>query len=278
VKKIAVQDFQKFKRQNKQFSTLTAYDFTSAQLVDKAGIPLILIGDSAAMVMYGYDTTIPISVEEMLLVSRAVSRGGKSSFVVADMPFMSYQTSVEDAVKNAGRFVKEANVEAVKLEGGKIYCDRIEAIVGAGIPVLAHIGLTPQSFHQMGGYKVQGKDIDSATKLIEDAKAVEIAGAFALVLEGVPAELAKLITETINIPTIGIGAGPSCDGQIQVYHDILGLFGTFVPKHTRQYTQLSETISESLTKYKNEVQEGVFPSEEHSAHISSEIINAVKDK
>lgn len=276
MKKITVQDFQKFKHQTKPFSTLTAYDFTSAQLVDNAGIPLILIGDSAAMVMYGYDTTIPISMDEMLLVSRSVSRGVKTAFVVADMPFMSYQTSVEDAVKNAGRFIKDSGVEAVKLEGGKIYCDRIEAIVGAGIPVLAHIGLTPQSFHQMGGYKVQGKDVESAKKLLVDARAVEEAGAFALVLEGVPAELAKLITDSISIPTIGIGAGPYCDGQIQVYHDILGLFGTFVPKHTHQYSKLSESISEHLVAYKNDVESGQFPSEQHSAHIAMDIINSLQ--
>jgi len=274
--KITIDYFQKLKKSNSMFATLTAYDYTSAMLVDGAEIPLILVGDSAAMVVFGYETTIPVSMDEMVFLVSSVSRGAKRALVVADMPFLSYQVSVENAIFNAGRFIKEANAQAVKLEGGEEYVDRIEAIVNAGIPVIAHIGLTPQSFHQMSGYKVQGKSVSGAEKLIVDAKAVESAGAFALVLEGIPSELAKIVTESISIPTIGIGAGPHCNGQIQVFHDILGMFGTFVPKHTKQYANISTEISRAISCYKKEVEANHFPEDEHSTHLKDSVLDSLK--
>jgi len=270
--KYTINTIQKFKADNKKFATLTAYDYTSAKLLDNAGIPLILVGDSASMVMYGYDTTIPITMDEMIFVVSAVSRGAKNALVVADMPFMSYQTSIEKALENAGRFIKKAGAGAVKLEGGAEAVDTIQSIVGIGIPVMAHIGLTPQSFHQMSGYKIQGKSSEAAEKILSDAIAVEKAGAFAVVLEGIPAELSKKITETISIPTIGIGAGPYCDGQIQVFHDILGLFDTFVPKHAKQFANISELINSAVINYKNDVASGDFPSESHYVSIDKKML------
>ena len=277
MKKITIDTIRSLKGVNSSFATLTAYDFTSAKLVDQAGIPLILVGDSAAMVVYGYDTTIPVSMDEMIFLVASVARGVNAALVVADMPFMSYQISVENAIFNAGRFIKEANAQAVKLEGGIISADRITGIVNAGIPVMAHIGLTPQSFHQMSGYKVQGKTKTTAEQLIEDALAVESAGAFSVVLEGIPSELAKLVTETVSIPTVGIGAGPHCDGQIQVFHDILGMFGTFVPKHTKQYAKLGDNIVDIITQYRGEVETGKFPEAKHSAHLKEEIIDSIRN-
>ncbi len=269
--KYSIHTIQKFKVDNKKFATLTAYDYTSAKLLDNAGIPLILVGDSASMVMYGYDTTIPITMDEMVLVVSAVSRGTKNALVVADMPFMSYQTSIEKSLENAGRFIKKSGAGAIKLEGGIEAVNTIQSIVNIGIPVMAHIGLTPQSFHQMSGYKIQGKSPKTAEKILTDAIAVEKAGAFAVVLEGIPAELSKKITETISIPTIGIGAGPYCDGQIQVFHDILGLFDTFVPKHAKQFANISELISSAVTNYKNDVASGNFPSESHYVSIDKKM-------
>ena len=277
MKKITIDTIRSLKGANSSFATLTAYDFTSAKLVDQAGIPLILVGDSAAMVVYGYDTTIPVSMDEMIFLVASVARGVDAALVVADMPFMSYQISVENAIFNAGRFIKEANAQAVKLEGGVISADRIAGIVNAGIPVMAHIGLTPQSFHQMSGYKIQGKTKTTAEQLIEDALAVESAGAFSVVLEGIPSELAKLVTETLSIPTVGIGAGPHCNGQIQVFHDILGMFGTFVPKHTKQYAKLGDNIVDIITQYRGEVETGKFPEAKHSAHLKEEIIDSIRN-
>ena len=277
MKKITIQDIQKLKNCKTPFATLTAYDFTSARLVDQANIPLILVGDSAAMVVYGYDTTIPVSMDEMAFLVASVSRGANQALVVADMPFLSYQVSIENAILNAGRFIKESGAQAVKLEGGEEYADRISGIVNAGIPVVAHIGLTPQSFHQMSGYKVQGKTQRSAEKLLDDAKAVEKAGAFALVLEGIPSELAKIVTEYVTIPTIGIGAGVHCDGQIQVFHDILGMYGTFVPKHTKQYAKIGDNISQALITYKNDVESKTFPKEKHSAHLTEEVLQSLRN-
>ena len=270
--KCSINTIQQFKNQKKKFATLTAYDYTSAKLVDAAGIPLILVGDSASMVMYGYDTTIPVTVEEMVFVVSAVSKGAKNALVVADMPFMSYQTSIEEALKNAGIFIKKAGASAIKLEGGIEVSDTIKSIVSIGIPVMAHIGLTPQSFHQMSGYKIQGKSKQTAEKIISDAKAVEKAGAFAVVLEGIPSELSEKITNEISIPTIGIGAGPHCDGQIQVLHDILGLFDTFVPKHAKQFANISDIISKTITNYKNDVCAEKFPSKNHYISIDKKIL------
>ncbi|MBC8312214.1 MAG: 3-methyl-2-oxobutanoate hydroxymethyltransferase [Candidatus Marinimicrobia bacterium] len=276
MKKVTIETIRNLKGNNSSFATLTAYDFTSATLVDQAGIPLILVGDSAAMVVYGYDTTIPVTMDEMIFLVASVTRGANTALVVADMPFMSYQVSVENAIFNAGRFIKEANAQAVKLEGGVKSADSIMGIVNAGIPVMAHIGLTPQSFHQMSGYKVQGKTKNTAEQLIEDALAVEAAGAFSVVLEGIPSELAKLVTETVSIPTVGIGAGPHCDGQIQVFHDILGMFGTFVPKHTKQYAKLGDNIVDIISQYRTEVETGEFPTAKHSAHLKEEIIDSIR--
>ena len=270
--KYSIHKIQKFKTDQNKFATLTAYDYTSAKLVDAVGIPLILVGDSASMVMYGYDTTIPITMDEMVFVTSAVTKGAKKALVVADMPFMSYQSSIESALINAGTFIKKAGAGAIKLEGGQEFSNTIRAIVNAGIPVMAHIGLLPQSFHQMSGYKIQGKSTLEAEKILSDAVAVEKAGAFAVVLEGIPSELAEKITNTLSIPTIGIGAGPHCDGQIQVFHDILGLFDTFVPKHAKQFAKIADIISNAIGSYKNEVESEKFPSKEHYTSIDKAII------
>jgi len=234
MKKITIRDIQKLKGRQSPFATVTAYDFVSAQNADAVDFPLLLVGDSAAMVVYGMENTIPISMDELLFLVRAVCRGTKKALVVADMPFMSYQASVEDAVRNAGRFIKEGGAGAIKLEGGAPYTSQIRAIIDAGIPVMGHVGLLPQSYNLSSGYRIQGKSMLEADKIIEDAEAVQESGAFAVVLEGMPGDLAEKITNLLDIPTIGIGAGPFCDGQIQVYHDILGLYGDFSPKHTKR--------------------------------------------
>jgi 3-methyl-2-oxobutanoate hydroxymethyltransferase len=263
VKKITIRDIQKLKGGDTPFATITAYDYVSARNADAVDIPLLLVGDSAAMVVYGMENTIPISMDELIFLVRAVCRGTEKALVVADMPFMSYQASVEDAVRNAGRFVKEGGAGAIKLEGGIPYLSQIRAIIDAGIPVMGHVGLLPQSFHLSSGYRIQGKTKFEAEKIYEDALAVQESGAFSVVLEGIPADLAEKITETLEIPTIGIGAGPKCDGQIQVYHDILGLYGDMVPKHTKQYGNFGVEIQKKLSEYKNEVEVGKFPSQKH---------------
>ena len=253
-------------------SMLTAYDYNTARTMDEAGIDMILVGDSLGNVMLGYENTLAVTVDDMIHHGKAVCRGAKQAFVVVDMPFMSYQTSVEDAVRNAGRIMKETNCQAVKLEGGVEYADRIKAIVQAGIPVVAHIGLTPQSFNALGGYKVQGKSLEQAQKLIEDAKAVEEAGAFAITLECVPAPLAKLVTEQTNALTIGIGAGNGCDGQVLVYQDMLGYTGGFVPKFVKKYADLHSVLLEAFKQYKKECGERSFPEVSQSYGISDEVM------
>ena len=263
MKKITIRDIQKLKGGDTPFATITAYDYVSAKNADAVDIPLLLVGDSAAMVVYGMENTIPISMDELIFLVRAVCRGTEKALVVADMPFMSYQASVEDAVRNAGRFVKEGGAGAIKLEGGIPYLSQIRAIIDAGIPVMGHVGLLPQSFHLSSGYRIQGKTKFEAEKIYEDALAVQESGAFSVVLEGIPADLAERITETLEIPTIGIGAGPKCDGQIQVYHDILGLYGDMVPKHTKQYGNFGVEIRKKLSEYKNEVEVRKFPSQKH---------------
>ena len=276
LKKIHLDFIQKKKKENIPFAAITAYDFTSAAIVDKIGIPIILVGDSAAMVVFGYENTIPITMNEMIFIVSSVSRGVKKSLIVADMPFMSYQQSIKCAIENAGSFIKKAGAHCIKLEGGKEMCPQIEGIVNSGIPVMGHIGLTPQSIHKLSGYKVQGKTVASAKKLYYDALAIEASGVFALVLEGVPEELAQFITQKIKIPTIGIGAGKYCDGQIQVFHDILGLYESFSPKHAKKYNNLQNQISSSLLQYKNDVESCKFPEDKHSTHISSDIIKAIE--
>ena len=263
MKKITIRDIQKLKGGDTPFATNTAYDYVSARNADAVDIPLLLVGDSAAMVVYGMENTIPISMDELIFLVRAVCRGTEKALVVADMPFMSYQASVEDAVRNAGRFVKEGGAGAIKLEGGIPYLSQIRAIIDAGIPVMGHVGLLPQSYHLSSGYRIQGKTKFEAEKIYEDALAVQESGAFSVVLEGIPADLAERITETLEIPTIGIGAGPKCDGQIQVYHDILGLYGDMVPKHTKQYGNFGVEIQKKLSEYKNEVEVRKFPSQKH---------------
>ncbi len=261
------------KQRGEKFSMLTAYDYSTARLVDEAGIPLILVGDSLGMVVLGYDSTIPVTIDDMLHHTRAVSRGAQNSLVVGDMPFMTYHVSTEDALRNAGRFLQEGGCQAVKLEGGEEVAEKVSRIVRAGIPVMGHLGYTPQSTHQLGGPKGAGKSVESVERLIRDAQALADAGAFAVVLELVPAPLAKLITRKITIPTIGIGAGKDCDGQVQVLHDILGLVADFVPKHAKQYVRLHEAITIAVTQYATEVKEGGFPAEENSPKMDERILD-----
>lgn len=261
------------KENGDKITMLTAYDYSTAKLMEEAGINMILVGDSLGMVMLGYDDTIPVTMEDMIHHTRAVTRATKDTFVVGDMPFMSYHVSIEQAVTNAGRLVKEGMCQAVKLEGGAKVCPQIKAIVDAQIPVCAHIGLTPQSVNAFGGFKVQGKTEEAARQLIEDAKAVEAAGAFMVVLECVPEKLAKIITETVSIPTIGIGAGAGCDGQVLVYQDMLNMYGGIKPKFVKQYANLGDVMREAFKEYSREVKEGTFPAAEHTFAISDEVIS-----
>jgi 3-methyl-2-oxobutanoate hydroxymethyltransferase len=262
--KITVQDFLKKKTEGRKISMLTAYDYPFAQIVDEAGIDAVLVGDSLGVVVQGRENTLPVTMDEMIYHTKMVSRAVKNALVIGDMPFMSYQASIEDAVRNAGRFLKEGGAAAIKIEGGSEIADRIRAMTRSDIPVMAHIGLTPQSIHRMGGYKVQGKSKSAAKKLIEEARMVEDAGAFSVVLEGIPLSLAGEITKTLSIPTIGIGAGPYCDGQVLVLHDLLGLFDRFVPKFIKRYATLKEEALKAMREYKKEVEEGTFPSDEQS--------------
>lgn len=248
----------------RKLACLTAYDYTTARIMDEAGIQLILVGDSLAMTMLGYDTTLPVTMEQMLHHTAAVVRGVKNALVVADMPFMSYQVSVEQAVENAGRFVKEAGADAVKIEGGRFRCSTIEALAANGIPVLGHIGLTPQSIKALGGYKVQGRKQEDAAKLVEDARVLSKAGAFAIVLECMPAPLGAEITAAVELPTIGIGAGPGCDGQILVTHDLLGLYSELTPRFAKRYAELGVEMKRAFEQYKDETEKSVFPVPEHS--------------
>jgi 3-methyl-2-oxobutanoate hydroxymethyltransferase len=261
--KITILDIYKKKAEGKKITMLTAYDFPFAQIVDQAGIDTILVGDSLGMVVQGQDSTLPVTMEEMLYHTKMVSRAVKTAMVIGDMPFLSYQTSREDAVRNAGRFLKEAGAEAVKLEGGTQVAEAIAAIVAAGIPVVGHIGLTPQYVHALGGFKVQGKDEVAREKILADARVVQDAGAFAVVLEAIPASLAKEIQQILHIPTIGIGAGPDCDGQVLVLHDLLGLFERFTPKFVKQYANLKQDALRAVKDFKQEVENGSFPSAEH---------------
>ena len=270
--KKTILDFKKAKENNERISMLTAYDYSSAKLIDEAGIDAILIGDSLGMVSLGYEDTLSVTMEDMIHHTKAVARATKNALVVADLPFMSYQTSVYDAVYNAGRLIKEGRAHAVKLEGGIEMCDRIEAIVKSSIPVMAHIGLTPQSVNALGGFKVQGKDEKAAKALIEAAKAVEKAGAFAVVLECVPAKLAEIVTKELNIPTLGIGAGAQCDGQVLVYQDMIGMFSGFTPKFVKRYANIGDMMKEAFEEYNKEVKNGSFPSQEHTFKISEDVI------
>ncbi|MBN2644610.1 MAG: 3-methyl-2-oxobutanoate hydroxymethyltransferase [Desulfuromonadaceae bacterium] len=259
-----VLDIQKMYQQGEKITVLTAYDYPLARIMDQAGIDMILVGDSAGSVVAGYDNTLPVTMDEMIYHTRAVMRANQGALVIADMPFLSYQIDVRDACLNAGRLVKEAGAHAVKLEGGENVSATISAIVNMDVPVVAHIGLTPQSIHRMGGYRVQGRREEQARQLLADAKAVAAAGAFALVLEGIPADLAREITDTIDIPTIGIGAGVHCSGQVLVVHDILGLCEKYSPKFVKVYADLAPLIKDAVSRYIEEVKNGSFPGEEHS--------------
>jgi len=264
MKKVTVVDIAKMKEEGKKIPVLTAYDFSTARVLDEAGVPVLLVGDSAGMVEAGYDTTLPVTIEEIIYHARAVARGRQNALVVVDMPFGSYQTSLDDARRNAVRLVKEGGAEAVKLEGGRRMAKTVEAIAAIDIPVMGHVGLTPQSVHRMGGYRVQGRVRSEADLILEDALAIEGAGAFAVVLEGVPARLASEITEKLSIPTIGIGAGPGCDGQVLVINDMLGLTGPTVPKFVKRYADLRSAIFNAASEFVKDVEEGRFPSKEHS--------------
>ncbi|UCD36606.1 MAG: 3-methyl-2-oxobutanoate hydroxymethyltransferase [Nitrospiraceae bacterium] len=262
--RFTIQDFLKKKKEGRKITMLTAYDYPFARIVDEAGIDGILVGDSLGMVVQGLENTLPVTMDEMIYHTKMVSRGVSNALIIGDMPFMSYQTGKADALRNAGRFLKEAGAAAVKMEGGAEIANHIRAMKKSDIPVMAHIGLTPQSIHRMGGYKVQGKTEESALRLVDEAHIVEDAGAFALLLEAIPMDLAAQITSELSIPTIGIGAGPRCDGQVLVLHDVIGLFERFIPKFIKRYANLKEDALKAITAYRDEIEQGIFPSEEQS--------------
>ena len=274
--RVTITKIKEMKRKGEKITMLTAYDYSTAKIVDEAGIPLVLVGDSLGMVVLGYETPIPVTMDDMLHHTKAVVRGTKQALVVGDMPFMTYHVSVDDALRNAARLIQEAGAQAIKLEGGVTVAEKVSRLVECGIPVMGHIGLTPQSVHQFGGFKVQGKTPEAAIRLLKDAKALEEAGAFSIVLETVPAPLAALITQKINIPTIGIGAGIDCDGQVQIVNDILGSFADFVPKHAKQYTKLADIMSSVITEYYNEVKAGTFPTAKQSFVMDESVLAGLK--
>ncbi|MBL8077879.1 MAG: 3-methyl-2-oxobutanoate hydroxymethyltransferase [Anaerolineales bacterium] len=269
-KKVTTLTFRQKKERGEAITMLTAYDYPTALAMDKAGVDSILVGDSLAMVVLGYENTLPVTMDEMLHHARAVSRGAKSALLVGDMPFMSYQVSVEDAVRNAGRFLQQGGMDAVKLEGGRERVDAVRAIVSAGIPVMGHLGLTPQSVNQLGGFRAQGKTASAAKRLLEDARILDEAGVFSLVLESVPARLAEYISRQISIPTIGIGAGPGCDGQVLVTHDVLGLFERFTPKFVKQYANFHAEMNKAFMDYIDDVESKRFPAVEHIVEMTDD--------
>jgi len=273
--RVSINDIREMKRRGEKITMITSYDYSTAKLVDKVGIPLILVGDSLGMVVLGYENTLPVTMNEMIHHSKAVVRGTQRALIVGDMPFMTYHVSAEDAMRNAARFMQEGGTQAVKLEGGVTVADKVKRIVQCGIPVMGHIGLTPQSVNQLGGHLVQGKKPEVARQLIDDARALEQAGAFSVVLESVPYKLAALITEKVSIPTIGIGAGPNCDGQVQVITDTFGL-SDFIPKHAKQYAKVMDIMTTALTEYQEEVKAGKFPTEKNSYIIDPDVIEELK--
>jgi len=274
-KKITPVDIQAMKVAGKKITMLTAYDYPMALLEDRAGIDIILVGDSVGMTVLGYENTLPVTMDEMIHHTKAVTRGAKAALVIGDMPFMSYNTSERDAILNAGRFMKEGSADAVKLEGGASVKDIVKAIVKAGIPVMGHLGLTPQTISMLGGFKVQGKDAKAAQKIIDDALMLEDAGTFSVILEAIPAPIAKRITERLAIPTIGIGAGIHCDGQVLVVHDMLGLFDRFTPKFVKRYVNLSESMLKAFESFREEVSRGEFPTDQHSFHIEEKELSKI---
>jgi 3-methyl-2-oxobutanoate hydroxymethyltransferase len=274
--RVTTSDIRKLKTEGKRFAALTAYDAVTARILDEVGVPLLLVGDSLGMVVLGYENTIPVTLADILHHTRAVVRGTRRALIVADMPFMTYHRSLDQALENAGRCIQEGGAQAVKLEGGRVMARTIERLAAVGIPVLGHIGLTPQSVHQLGGFKVQGKTLDAARRLVDDAHAVESAGAFAVVLECIPAEVARLITESLSIPTIGIGAGPLCDAEIQVSSDILGWLPDFSPKHTRPYAHLAEEAAAAFRHFQEDVTAGSFPTAKESFSVSDDVLEQLR--
>jgi len=274
-KRVTVPQLMEWKKSQRKISALTAYDYTFARLLDESGIDVILVGDSAGMVAMGYENTLPVTMDEMIFHTRGVRRGVQSALLVGDMPFMSYHVSVADTIQNAGRFIQEGGAEAVKMEGGSRILDKVHAVVQAGISVMGHVGLTPQSVHQFGGYRVQGKNYLDARQIKKDALDLQKAGIFALVLEGMPMELAAEITDELEIPTIGIGAGSQCDGQILVTQDMLGMNLDFAPKFVKKYSEVGEAIRSAVQSYTDEVRSGAFPDEAHSYHLKKEKLRSV---
>jgi len=274
--RVTITEIKEMKQKKEKIPMLTAYDYVTAKMVDEAGVPLILVGDSLGMVMLGYESTIPVTMEEMIHHTKAVVRGAKKALIISDMPFMTYHISISDALHNAARFIQEGGAQAVKLEGGEVVAEKVRRLVDCGIPVMGHIGLTPQSIHQLGGFKVRGKAVDEAKKLIDDARTLEEAGAFAVVLECTPAPLSALITQKLAIPTIGIGAGPDCDGQVQVISDLLGLYTEFVPKHAKQYARLAGEIRSAVSSYISEVKSVSFPTIKQSYTMDESFVKQLK--
>lgn len=274
--RFTIGQIREMKEKGKIIPMLTAYDYATAKMIDEAGVPLVLVGDSLGMVVLGYESTIPVTIEEMLHHTKAVVRGTRRALVVGDMPFMTYHASIGEAIHNAGRFIQEAGAQAVKLEGGEAMAEVVHRVVQCGIPVMGHIGLTPQSVHQLSGFKVQGKTPEAAVRLVKDACALADAGVFSIVLEAIPTELARVITQKVSVPTIGIGAGPYCDGQVQVISDILGLFTDFVPKHAKQYTRLADLIRRAVAEYVDEVEKGSFPTEKQSHSMDEGILASLE--
>ncbi len=277
VKRITINDIREMKQNGEKIAVLTAYDYSTAKIIDKCNIPIILVGDSLGNVVLGYDSTIPVTMDDMIHHCKAVVRGAEHALIVGDMPFMTYHISMEDAMRNAARFIQEAGVQAVKLEGGVTIADKVKRLVDCGIPVMGHIGMTPQSVNQFGGNLVQGKTVAVAQHLVDDAKALEQAGAFSIVLECIPKRLAALITQNLSIPTIGIGAGPDCDGQVLVINNLLGLTD-FNPKLAKQYVNLKDIMSQAISAYRDEVKGGQFPTKENSFIIDSAVLEQVKNK
>lgn len=275
--KVTIPGLLRKKKEKKKISVLTAYDYPSAQLMDEAGIDILLVGDSLGMVVLGYENTLPVTMEEMLPHIKAVSRATRRALVIADMPFMSYQASIEEAVRNAGRMIKEGGADGVKVEGGLVALDQIAAVVRAGIPVMGHIGLTPQSINLLGGYRVQGKSREEAIRIAEEASALEQAGVFSIVLECIPLSLAGIITNRLLIPTIGIGAGPSCDGQVLVSHDMLGMFSGFTPRHTKKFADLNPLMKEAFQRFRSEVEECLFPGDPQSFTMDEQVAREIEN-
>ena len=275
--RVTIRDLRRMKRNGEKIPMITAYDYTSAQLVERAGIPLILVGDSLGQVVLGYDSTVPVTMDEMVHHIKTVVRGTQRAHVVGDLPFLSYHADIPEAIRNAGRLLKEGGAQSVKLEGGRSQAETVSRIVESGIPVMGHIGLTPQAVNQLGGYRVQGRSLKEAVRLMEDARALEEAGAYAIVLECVPAQLAGMITERVGVPTIGIGAGAGCDGQVQVFHDMMGLYQDFVPKHARQYAQLGQTIIEATQLYVKDIENEQFPDDSESFMLSESVLEALSE-